>query len=85
LTINSNWIGEKIWVFNARKKFRNPLVAILYEEQCETVVRGHPATNFLAYDWNNALRRLGIATEKITIDQLTDKVKQQNRKLYIIQ
>ena len=73
LTLKSNWIGERLWVRSMRKKYQTPLVGILREDQCENIADGHPYTSFLSSDWNNDLRRLGLNTEIITIDQLSDK------------
>lgn len=73
ITIKSEWIGEKYWGIHMRKKFQAPLIGILQEEQCENIADGHLFTSFLANDWNTELRRLGLNTKLISIDQLTDE------------
>jgi hypothetical protein len=73
ITIKSEWIGEKYWVSNMRKKFQAPLIGILHEVQCENIANGHPFTSFLSNDWSTELRRLGLNTKLISIDELTDK------------
>jgi len=72
VTIKADWISERIWTNKMKTKFQNPIIGILQEQQCETSNDGHPATNFLANDWNTELRRLGLETELITIDQLDE-------------
>jgi hypothetical protein len=73
LTIESEWIGERLWVLKMHKKFQTPVIGILQEPQCENNVDGHPFTSFLTNDWNTDLRRLGLNTEIISVDQISDK------------
>lgn len=73
VTVKSEWIGENYWNYNMRRKFKTPAIGILHEVQCENSADGHPYTSFFANDWNTDLRRLGLNSELITIDQLSDR------------
>jgi len=72
--LKSDSIGEQLWACKMERKIQSPIVAILRENQCENNIQDrHPYTSFLSADWEAAIRRLNLATEIISIDQLSDK------------
>lgn len=73
LSLRSDWVEEKLWTRNSKKKFESALIGIVYEEQCENTPNGHPATSFLANDWKVKLTQLGLKAETISIEKLEDK------------